>query len=76
MLLVRLSILLMIVITKLIGGAAYAAINTPTGIPIAIGMYLPEVMQAKVDEKLNRELTQAEKVNLRLRLDSQIKVNN
>ncbi len=101
--------------------AAYDAINNPSGLPVAIGMYLPELMQAKVDdtsgaklqvkldgnnedaaliikaeekptaklhvkvdenlsediqtkvaEKLNKELSQAEKVNLQLQLDSNL----
>lgn len=52
--------------------AAYEAINKPNGLPIAIGMYLPDVMQAKVAEKLSKELTQAAKVNLQLRLDSEL----
>ncbi len=55
---------------------AYEAINKPTGLPVVIGMYLPKLMQAKVEEKLNRELTQAEKVNLQLRLDSKINLTN
>ncbi len=78
--------------------AAYDAINKPNGLPIAIGMYLPDVIEAKltenlndelqvnvsekiardevqtkVSEKLNRALSQAEKVNLELRLDSDLK---
>lgn len=76
--------------------SAYEAINKPTGLPIAIGMYLPEmpenqlatiineevrdnnseesidVLQSKVSEKLNNEISQAEKVKLELRLDSTI----
>ena len=56
--------------------AAYGAINKPNGLPVAIGMYTPKIMQAKVKEKLSRELTQAEKVNLQLRLDSEIEVAN
>ena len=56
--------------------AAYAAINKPTGVPVAIGMFLPKIMQAKVEEKLSKELTQAEKVNLQLRLDSKINTSN
>lgn len=55
---------------------AYKAISKPTGIPIAIGMYLPKVMQAKVEDKLSKELTQAEKVDLQLRLDSKINITN
>lgn len=51
---------------------AYDAINKPSGLPIAIGMLLPEVMQAKVAEKLANALTQAEKVNLQLQLDSKL----
>jgi L,D-transpeptidase ErfK/SrfK len=74
---------------------AYEAINKPTGLPVAIGMYLPEGqtkvaeklttdIQGKVSEnlsegldrkvakKLRKELTQAEKVNLELRLDSSL----
>ena len=56
--------------------AAYAAINEPTGIPVVIGMYLPKVMQAKVEEKLRAELSRAEKVNLKLQLDSKINLTN
>lgn len=56
--------------------AAYEAINNPTGLPVVIGMYIPKVMQAKVEEKLKKELTQAEKVNLQLRLDSKIETTN
>jgi L,D-transpeptidase ErfK/SrfK len=76
--------------------AAYEAINNPNGLPIAIGMLLPETMQAKISEKsseelqvkvsenltqelenkvskkLNKDLTQAEQVNLELRLDSSL----
>ncbi|MCZ6803931.1 MAG: L,D-transpeptidase family protein [Proteobacteria bacterium] len=55
---------------------AYEAISKPSGLPVAIGMYFPGMMQAKVDEKLTKELTQAEKVNLQLRLDPQINVTN
>ena len=55
---------------------AYDAINNPTGVPVAIGMFLPKIMQAKVEEKLTKELTQAEKVNLQLRLDSKIDISN
>ena len=75
---------------------AYEAIGNPSGLPVAIGMYLPEVMPAKVTEKssdvlhvkvaeklsdslqtrvaekLSKDLTQAEKVNLQLRLDSNL----
>jgi L,D-transpeptidase ErfK/SrfK len=36
--------------------AAYEAINKPTGLPVAIGMYLPEIIQAKVDTKSTEEL--------------------
>lgn len=36
--------------------AAYDAINKPTGLPVAIGMLLPETMQAKLVEKPSREL--------------------
>ncbi|MBL1142455.1 MAG: L,D-transpeptidase family protein [Proteobacteria bacterium] len=75
--------------------AAYEAINKPTGLPVAIGMLLPEgatsvkvakkspekfqakvteslseVQERKVAKKLNKELSQAEKVSLELRLDS------
>jgi L,D-transpeptidase ErfK/SrfK len=75
--------------------AAYNAINEPTGLPIAIGMLMPEAtkqakagekmtevinikesektnyaLERKVAKKLNKELTQAEKVSLELRLDS------
>ena len=39
--------------------AAYEAINNPTGLPIAIGMYIPKVMQAKLDEKLISENAQS-----------------
>lgn len=78
--------------------AAYEAINKPNGLPVAIGMYLPETIQAevaekstddlqakvskgltediqakKVAEKLSKELTQAEKFNLELRLDSTLR---
>ena len=56
--------------------AAYGAISKPTGLPVVIGMYIPKIMQAKVEEKLTKELTQAEKVNLQLRLDSQIDITN
>ena len=57
---------------------AYEAINKPSGLPIAIGMYLPKVkqakvVQAKVEEKLINDLTQAEKINLQLQLDSKLK---
>lgn len=64
--------------------AAYDIINKPTGLPVAIGMYLPETievkvvekltdnLQVKVSEKLSRDLIQAEKVNLELRLDSNL----
>ncbi len=75
--------------------AAYEAINNPNGLPIAIGMYIPEVetkvakkttnnfqvkvsenlsegLENKVAKKLSKELTQAEKVNLELRLDSNL----
>ena len=52
---------------------AYEAINKPSGLPIAIGMYLPKVMQAKVEEKLINELAQAEKINLQLHLDTKLK---
>ncbi len=55
---------------------AYDAINNPTGVPVVIGMYLPSLMQAKVEEKLSEELTKAEKVNLQLRLDSGINLTN
>ncbi len=75
---------------------AYEAIGNPSGLPVAIGMYLPEIMPAKVAEKsseflhvkvaeklsdnlqtrvaekLSKDLTQAEKVNLQLRLDSNL----
>jgi L,D-transpeptidase ErfK/SrfK len=30
--------------------AAYGAINSPSGLPVAIGMYIPEVIQAKLDD--------------------------
>lgn len=56
--------------------AAYDAINNPTGIPRVIGMYLPQIMQAKVEEKLRTELTRAKQVNLKLRLDSGINLTN
>lgn len=56
--------------------AAYEAINNPTGLPIAIGKLLPKVMQAKVEEKLTKALTQAEKFNLQLQLDSQIVISD
>jgi L,D-transpeptidase ErfK/SrfK len=52
--------------------AAYEAINKPTGLPIAIGKYLSKVMQAKVDTKLSNAITQAEKLNLQLQLDSNL----
>jgi L,D-transpeptidase ErfK/SrfK len=77
--------------------AAYQAINNPNGLPVAIGMLLPEAsqeiitesktqelqvkvsetlsddMEKKVANKLNKDLTQAEKVSLELRLDSDLK---
>ncbi|MEQ8290112.1 MAG: L,D-transpeptidase family protein [Gammaproteobacteria bacterium] len=56
--------------------AAYDAINNPTGVPRVIGMYLPEIMQAKVEEKLRTELTRARQVNLKLQLDSGINLAN
>ena len=56
--------------------AAYDAINNPTGLPIAIGKLLPNVMQAKVEEALTKALTQAEKFNLQLQLDSQIVISD
>jgi L,D-transpeptidase ErfK/SrfK len=56
--------------------AAYDAINKPTGLPIAIGKYLPKIMQARVEETLTRALTQAEKVNLRLQLDSKLNISD
>ena len=56
--------------------AAYAAINEPTGLPVVIGMYTPKIMQAKVEEKLQKELTQAENANLQLRLDLKIETTN
>ena len=52
--------------------AAYDAINKPTGLPIAIGRYLSEVMQAKVDEISTKALSQAEQRNLQLQLDSHL----
>lgn len=52
--------------------AAYAAINKPTGLPIVIGKYLPKTMHAEVDVSLTKGLTQAERFNLKLRLDSKI----
>ncbi len=55
---------------------AYKAINKPSGLPVAIGMYMPKIMQAKVEEKLSKELTRAEKVNLQLRLDSRLNLAN
>jgi len=57
---------------------AYEAISKPSGMPIAIGMYLPKVMQAKVDEKITNELAQAQamKVELHLRLDPLINITN
>ena len=73
--------------------AAYAAIKNPTGVPVAIGMFVSDVIQAgvdeeldqelphnvmqtKVDERLNKKLTQAEKFNLQLKMDAEIKVSN
>tara|TARA_R110000782_G_scaffold73615_2_gene147279 strand:- start:323 stop:1384 length:1062 start_codon:yes stop_codon:yes gene_type:complete len=56
--------------------AAYDAINSPSGLPIAIGRLLPKVMQAKVGERLSKVLTQAEKFNLQLQLDSQIIISD
>ena len=54
---------------------AYEAINKPTGLPVAIGMYLSNVMQAKVDEKLEQEIEQAEQANLQLQLDSDMDIS-
>ncbi len=51
---------------------AYEAINNPNGLPIEIGMFLPKMMQAKVEDKLSAELIQAQQKNLQLRLDSNI----
>ena len=48
--------------------AAYEAINNPSGMPMVIGMYLPDDVRANVIE--NKKVTQVEKVNLQLRLDS------
>jgi len=48
---------------------AYEEINNPTGVPVFIGMYLPTMMQAKVEEKLKAALSQAEKTSLELQLD-------
>ena len=56
--------------------AAYDAINNPTGLPIAVGRLLPKVMQAKDEKKLTKALTQAEKFNLQLQLDSQIVISD
>ena len=81
--------------------AAYNAINEPTGLPVAIGMMVPEQneveqntiakvseelkmtenviqeesVQKKVDKKIENEMTQAEKFNLELQLDSDINRN-
>ncbi len=78
--------------------AAYEEINNPSGLPVAIGMYIPKAQKAqtkiaekatdnfqvkvsesltdglenKVAKKLRKELSQAEKVNLELRLDSDL----
>ena len=54
---------------------AYEEINNPSGVPIMIGMYLPTLMQAKVEEKLKAALSQAKQVNLQLQLDSKINLN-
>ncbi len=55
---------------------AYEAINNPTGVPRVIGMYLPEIMQAKVEEKLREQITRARQANLKLQLDSGINLAN
>lgn len=52
--------------------AAYEAINKPTGLPIAIGKYLPKVMQTKVETKLTNAIIHAKKVSLELQLDSNL----
>jgi L,D-transpeptidase ErfK/SrfK len=39
--------------------AAYDTINKPSGLPVAIGMYIPTTMQAKTNDKLTKEITQA-----------------
>ncbi|MEM7027535.1 MAG: L,D-transpeptidase family protein [Pseudomonadota bacterium] len=56
--------------------AAYEEINNPSGVPVSIGMYLPTLMQAKVEEKLKAALSQAKQVNLQLQLDSKINLSN
>lgn len=47
--------------------AAYNAINEPTGLPVAIGMYIPKkVAQAQVQDMPNNEGTEQNKLDLQL----------